>query len=327
MKIIFNLINTGLGNNGGSYTIIASANTLVKLGHNVTIIDTGANKNTWLKLEAEHLIIKDLSKIPDADVIIGTGIKTFDSTSKSKIKKKFLWIRGWETWNVDNNQFVNSIRNSKCNIIVNSSNLKNKLEKYSIKSKIVMPGYDFNILRPLDIRKNNDKINLGGIYNFGVKREKKRTEWIFKVYEDLKKEFPLILNMYGSDGISNKCDYFLQNPSLEQKNYLYNKCDIWLSPTCLEGLHIPPAEAGITECCVVGTNAELNGMSDYLKHCETGLISKNNYEDFKLMIYNAINGQKLRECCGKNLRLKIMEIGSREYNMFKLIEIMEKYNE
>jgi glycosyltransferase involved in cell wall biosynthesis len=129
--------------------------------------------------------------------------------------------------------------------------------------------------------------------------------------------------MYGSDGISNQCDYFLKNPSLEEKNYLYNKCNIWLAPTCLEGLHIPPAEAGITECCVVGTNAELNGMSDYLIDYGTGLISKNNYEDFKSKVKIAIESKKIRNDCGENLRLRIMEIGSREYNMNKFVKLME----
>ena len=49
MKILFNAISSGLGNNGGSNTCILSANTLTDLGHDVTILDSGKNKNDWWK--------------------------------------------------------------------------------------------------------------------------------------------------------------------------------------------------------------------------------------------------------------------------------------
>ena len=39
-----------------------------------------------------------------------------------------------------------------------------------------------------------------------------------------------------------------------------------------EGLHLPPAEAMMTECAVVGTEAELSGIQDYIIPDETGLF-------------------------------------------------------
>ena len=92
MKIVFNVVNCGLGNNGGSHTIVQSANTLQHLGHDVTILDSGKNKYNWSKLNVKHLIGK-IEDVKDSDVIIGTGVKTFESTSKSKIQKKFLSCR------------------------------------------------------------------------------------------------------------------------------------------------------------------------------------------------------------------------------------------
>ena len=44
MRITFNLINCGLGNNGGTQTIVRSANTLRELGHDVFIIDPGISR-------------------------------------------------------------------------------------------------------------------------------------------------------------------------------------------------------------------------------------------------------------------------------------------
>ena len=62
MKILFNLFGVGCGNNGGTLTLFKSANTLSKLGHDVKIIDSGKNQNTWFKLNVPHIIIKDIRR-------------------------------------------------------------------------------------------------------------------------------------------------------------------------------------------------------------------------------------------------------------------------
>jgi len=57
MKINFNLMKCGLGDNGGSQTIIKTANKLSEFGHDVKIVDTIENKHTWNKLKVPHLKI------------------------------------------------------------------------------------------------------------------------------------------------------------------------------------------------------------------------------------------------------------------------------
>ena len=47
MRILFECRNCGLGNNGGTSTIIKSANALVNLGHEVTLIDD-QKKSTYM---------------------------------------------------------------------------------------------------------------------------------------------------------------------------------------------------------------------------------------------------------------------------------------
>ena len=111
MKIIFNAMNCGLGNQGGSLTIIRSVNTLVELGHEVFIIDTGKNQHTWTPLKAKHIIVKDLSVIPNADVVIATGFKTVPSTLSlpTRCGIKAHYLRGWELWQMSEDQIVNKI--------------------------------------------------------------------------------------------------------------------------------------------------------------------------------------------------------------------------
>lgn len=326
MKISFNLINCGMNNNGGSQSLIESANVLQELGCDVTIVDNGKNYNTWNPIKCNHMIIKNLKDFPKGDIVIATGIKTVDVTNKisNDCGKKYHWIRGWEIWNFSEEKIVKVLKESKCKKIVNSICLQKKLSQFNLKSKIIRPGHNFNHFFPLNIRNDNDII-IGGLYNEGKKRSKKRTEWIFQVHEKIRNKYNVKLWMFGSDGLPKfHVDNFFKNPDIETKNMIYNKVDIWLSPSLLEGLHIPPAEAMLTESCILGTNSELSGTEDYLIHNETGIVSKNDFNSFLNNIEILINNKILREFYGSNGRKMILSLGDRKDNMKKFIDFLKK---
>ena len=327
MRIIFNLISCGLGDNGGSKTIVNSANTLVELGHKVFVTDSMKNKHTWTPLEANHVIIKNVSDIPLADVAIATGFKTVDSTL---LLPRYCggirahWIRAWEHWQMSEEIIYEKVVKASTIKLVNSICLQNKLAKYSVDSHIIRPGYDFDQLFPINIR-DNSKIILGALYREGVHGRRKRTEWIFDSVKKLKTSHNIELWMLGSENRPNNSliDKYLQNPPIEIKNNFYNQVHIWLAPTMSEGLHLPPAEAMLTECPVVGTNAELSGMQDYLTHMKTGIVSQNNLKSFTESIDFLITSN-LRDELGKNARKKILELGDRKENMIKMIKLFEE---
>ncbi len=61
MKILFDTHGCPLANNGGSSTIVKSANTLVDLGHEVTIIANARNQHDWTPLKANYKIFCDIN--------------------------------------------------------------------------------------------------------------------------------------------------------------------------------------------------------------------------------------------------------------------------
>ena len=67
MRIVFDLRKVGLGNNGGSFTLIKSGNTLVDMGHDVTFVDSGKNQHTWVPLKANHKVVRQKAKLPKND--------------------------------------------------------------------------------------------------------------------------------------------------------------------------------------------------------------------------------------------------------------------
>jgi len=322
-------MNCGLGNNGGSLTIIKSANTLVDLGHDVTIVDTGKYCNTWVPLKAKFKKVKSVQNIPAAEAIIATGYGTVKTTvdAPDKCGLKMHWIRGWETWNMSEDKIKKKVLDQPTLKMVNSTCLQKKLQEFGKNAYIIRPGYDFNEIFPTYERTDRE-IVLGGLYNTGVKRAGKRVSWIFETAKKMKELFPgTLLLTFGSDGTPNMkhVDVFAKDPTIEQKNKMYNQVNIWLSPTELEGLHIPPAEAMLTCCPVVGTNAPMSGMQDYLISGKTGLVSENNLKSFIDTVEFLMEQPGKRKRMGNRARDMILTLGSREDNMKRLVDLIGSF--
>jgi glycosyltransferase involved in cell wall biosynthesis len=337
MKIIFNCLDSGLGPNGGSRTIVRSANILKKMGHYVCILNPEPKR---LKLDQyresaytwDHIdvpVLHSINPIESADVIIATAFASVESTIKApkRLGIKAHWIRGWETWRHSEDWIKNNVLNQPTIKIVNSIGMQDKLKEFNVDSTIIRPGYDINELYPMDVRKNNKVITLGCLYSKGDKRSTKRVDWIFKAVKEIKKKMNVSLIMFGGEGDPPKdapFDLFSPNPNSYVKNSLYNQIDIWIAPTCNDSNHLPPAEAMLTECCIVGTDAPMNGMKDYLINAETGTESFNTYESFRdCIIYSLLVGEETRIKYGKAAREKILSLGTREENMNKLIKYLE----
>lgn len=321
MKIIFNLMNVGLGNNGGSLTLIKSANELYHLGHDIIIVDTGKNKCTWESLLVPHIICKNNSQIPNADVIIATGFKSWKHTInlENRCGKKYVWVRGWELWNTSQEKLISILSNKKITKIVNSICLKNKLNSFDINSTIIKPGNNLHEFFPMDLR-NGKNIILGGLYH--TKHKTKRSGWVIDVVQRLRKKHNNIkLHMFGSNKNPNnpKIDKYVSQPTDEEKNIFFNEIDIWLATSNLEGLHIIPQETMLTECPVVTTNTPMSGTQDYIEHNINGFVSDDNIISFTDFVDGLYCQKDKRIKFGKNARNKIISLGSREYNMKKLI--------
>jgi len=325
MKIIFDLRSTGLGNNGGSLTLIKSGNTLVDLGHEVYFIDSFRNMNTWAFLNAKHIIVKNKNQLPDADAIIATGYKSVALTIRApkRCGLKLHWLRGWETWQGSQSWIITNILNAPTLKIVNGIGLQEKLKKHGFKSQLIRPGYDLQELYPTGKRDETDDIVIGGLYH--QKHAKiKRVSWLLDVSTYLKsKRKDVKLHLMGATkNPSLTIDKYITNPTTKNKNYFYNEIDIWMAPAMQEGLHMPPAEAMLTECPIVTTSNPMSGTQDYALHEYNGLVSDDNYLSFQNSVEALVEDKKARKTMGKRARNSIVELGSRQENMSKLLQLI-----
>ena len=277
MNIVFNFNNCGMGNNGGTRTILYCQKTLEKMGHNCDII-TPIDKFTWFKHKPP--LCNPPSNI---DILIATSCKTVDSTLKIPAKKKAWYIRAHETWAMSEKELIKKYNSGLVNI-VNSNALKEQLEQYGIKSTVVYQGIDIEQWYNTNPSKSS-KITIGCLHT-----TQPRKRW---------KDFIKLANILGHKnynyvgiGSSQPREQFLSNFVLNgdsnQLRELYSSCDIWFAPTNSEGLHNVPMEASLCGCLIVCSDAPLNGMiKDYANEKTAMIYPSKDINEAARLIQNA----------------------------------------
>lgn len=219
---------SGLACNGGSKTIIRSAETLKRLGHGVCIVAKHDSFN-WFRPE-----VAIVPYIPDnTDVVVAVSVNDIKDACKTG-KKTVYWMRGIELWKMSERKIV-----SRCKmvdkVIVNATHLKDWLMKHNIRSEVCFAGLD------LDYWKANGKERdrVGGLVNYRHSTKN----------SDLVEKFADVMVTGGMND--------------NQLRDLYSSCRIWFAPTTSEGFHNPPAEANLCGALVVCNKHIHNGMGDY----------------------------------------------------------------
>jgi len=307
MKIVFNLHDVGLGNNGGSKTLIRCAENMAELGAEVVLFTNYKVKYNWHKIN-KKVKIGIGEKHPKCDVSIATGYNSVPSTASSKAAKKFYYIRGYELWQTKPKHLDASYR--KLNCIVNSEWLQSYLKSRGIDSKVLYPGLDFDLY---ENRVGYDRDNVLGAL-FHKKHATKRHDHAIKVAD-----------MSGYDLKMLNRD--IKNPPMDELVNFYNNCKVWFAPTELEGLHNPPMESALCGAALVCTDHERGGMVDYAVHEETALVYEaGNLKQASKYVNQLMNDDEARIRLNKNMvELLKTKIGNRQDNMKKFLDYVEAF--
>lgn len=300
MKIIFSLVDTGLGNNGGSKTFIRSAETLQELGHDVSLCSP-KNSCSWWKIK-----VPVTKKLQPCDVLIASGYGSVASTIRFKSARLKLWyVRAHENWVTNDANLMNGYRKLKC--IANSRWIVDWLSKFKIDCELVYPGLDFECYHKSSKARENI---LGGLMH---KHARKRSKDCIAVHK--KSGFPMkMLNRDFKGGKFKKLSNF------------YNEIKVWISPSENEGLQNVPIEAALCGCGLVLTDHFMGGTVDYAIDEETCLIYP--ARDIKHASECVTRLMKDNDLC-KKLNNNAIEairtnIGVRTHNMEKFVKFLKK---
>jgi len=312
MNIVFNMLECGLGNNGGTRTIIKCAEVLENLNHRCDIVAT-ADNFTWF----DHK--KIISNIPtDTEVVIATAHSTVMSTLRSGAAKKAWYIRAHENWSTSD-ETLNKLYKSGIINIVNSRGLQQQISACGADSRVIYQGIDFDWWENEELRPEN-KIKIGCLY---TKQSRKR--W---------KDFVRLVGILGTDdyeylsvGNAHPDEKFLteswSNVGHARLRHAYSSCHIWFAPTNSEGLHNVPMEANLCGCLVVCADEPLNGMIyDYAFPNNTAMV----YDRKDIVHAAKLIGRPNWSLIDNMQQHLIHHIGTREDNMEKLVEVLNDNN-
>ncbi len=287
MRIVFYGMNKkygGLDNNGGSRSILLSAETLRGLGHKVDVV-TFKDSFKWFK---HKKVIKNVPR--NTDVVIAISILDVPLIHKKYRGKHKLayYSRPFESWQMPKKKIVETLRKFKGKVISNSKWQVDWLKKYGIKSRLVYSGIN------LDYWKDTEGPHsyIGGLIN--NRHKSKRSDLVKK---------------YATVHLKNKLNAY----SVRE---LYNKCSIWLAPTEKEGWHNCPAEAALCGCLIVCNRKTRNGMNDYATD-ETAMRYSSEEE-----LVECLETPDFSKVPKMQEMIKT-KIGSRSYNMKRLVKILK----
>ena len=298
MNILFNATVCGLGNNGGTKTIIKSGEVLKCLGCGVSIL-ADVNNYTWHK---HNLYFRPDISFCGYDTIVSVSVWDVDSTleiSKKHGLKPVWWIRGWEKWVKGEEWLISQLRKFYefgGLLICNSSWLVDHLRSLNMYSELCFAGLDLNFWKDYGMRDCNGKLTIGGLWS--DKHKTKRFDILERV-------------MYH---FGDKFNYKILKNNLNnvQLRNFYNECDIWIATSELEGFHQVPAEAALCGCYVIATNNKKGGTCDYDKY-----FRKYNDKEELICFLNKSH------CFGMVNNYEVCRIGDRETNMKKFLELIK----
>ena len=303
----------GLSPNGGSKTILLSADALRGLGHEVCVV-TRSDKFDWFKHP------KPVKNIPlNTDVCIAVSASDIKPmlTRMPKRAKAFWWCRGIESWAMPKKKIIKLA--AKIPTLVNSEGLQTWFKNKGVDTTVVYQGIDVNLWKDENIRG-------GRIIGFLVSNKPSKH---FDVVEK-------IVRLLGSDyeyvGYGGKKSQDSHTLGFTSRNFLYfktgikhpellriyNMADTWVATSTKEGLHNCPLEAALCGCSVVYPDAILGGCGD---HCVDGKTAweyeANNHESACVAIRKA---DKSRNEAHKALIKE--KIGDRTQAMKRFVEVL-----
>lgn len=292
---------SGLDCNGGTRTIIKSAEALRELGHKVDIVAKW-DKYTWDEHPAP------VTKIPkDTEALIAVSCNDVKDVWMADVPKKFWWLRALEVWKLPINKIVKRARAVKT--IVNAQHLRDWFAESGIDAPLCYAGLDK--WHDMGMRYKGGKVNIGCLYH----------DFHDKGWDTFKKLYQVLglknYNYYGFGAKLHRANWvkkYYANPSKEKLTRLYNTCDIWLCDTKNEGFFNVGSEAGLCGCLLYTNRLPHNGTSDYAT--EDTAMTFDSFEELYAKIKNPDWG-KISKC-----QERLCEIGSREKNMERFVEIL-----
>lgn len=248
----------------------------------------------------EVLVFKlDDKFIENSDIIFATAWSTAEEVAKySKNKgEKFYLIQSFEDWGGSKDRVIQTWKAPLKKIVI-SNHLKEIAIELGEEAELIENGLNFSdFYYDKNLKKDKNSILMLYHSNEEVKRSKEAIKEIIKLKEE--RGIDVKLNLFG---VEKRPDYlpkwieYHQKPEVVKLRALYNKAEIFVSSSKIEGWPLPVAES--LQCKTMVCVSDIPGHS-HIKHLETGYKVKE-LKELPEVLEELLKNGELRERLSEN---------------------------
>ena len=284
MRIVFNGLRTGFGNNGGSQTIMLLALALAKREHVVEIWSDTHNQHSWNPLPEddgeEHpnkIVNPKFRRIVEPrdsrfDIAFAVGSNSIDTTRKIKARARVNWIRNIELWRKPEAVLIEEFADKAFTVWSNSAWISEWVKaRTGRKCDVVYPCVGVEKYKPAAGRDNG--FTVGFINAHQHSHPDKRVEVCVDAVSGLKKDGKIKVAGFGSMKGGGIYDKYVQNPPFEEKLAILQSCDLWMTANMRKGLSLSTLEASLCGVpCLVPRTRECGAHDWFPKELSDSLM-------------------------------------------------------
>jgi len=287
VNIVFYAAKSGLGNNGGTRTMLKSAAAMRRYGHRVSVV-ARIDNFTYFQHPA------CLPEIPqETDIVIAASHMDIEAMHEAWRGRSAWWMRMWDVHRMPESKIFRLA--SMQHMFVNGEFMRDKLARAGIGSEIVYQGIDFGDWFPPLVSPCKSRIGI-------LCRHQQHYQ--YQRFEEL---FPICCDRHEFTAITHADDLLSWYQSLR----------FYFAPQTLGGLANPPMEAALCGALIVCPGVLESGLSDYANK-DTAIIYER-LEDIPALLESADFGK-----VAAMSEVLINKIGSREKNMQKFLAYLSK---
>lgn len=237
--------------------------------------------------------------IPKSDYIFATACETAEYVAEYNKDKgeKFYLIQSHENWAMEEKRLYATYKKPMKKIVI-SKFLKNLIDQYDKNNTYIENGLDnTKFFKIENIKKEKNTLMMLYHSDEKVKQSKKALHILEKLkikYIDLK------LILFGLPERPKDLPEWIEYHKMPKQDLLvqlYNRAQIFISPSLIEGWALPPAEAMLSGTCVCVTNIPGH---EYVEHLKTGYKVHKNLENLYEGLDFLLNNENIIENLEKN---------------------------
>lgn len=272
---------SGAGVSGGVRVILEYCNRLGALGHNVNLALLSGPKPDWFQVDSEVNIIETNEEsyekdLPPADVLVATLSTTAPLVLSCSPEKgeKFYFVQHYEpaVFSHMRTLFTYWLPLKKFTV---STWLQRTIEEtVGERVGLVFSGINFKHFYPApEVRRkyNIEHVRVGMMYDSQEFKGALDGLECIRMVKEMHPQVKAILLGPEPKPAEVSCDEYWHNPPQEKIYEFYNSCNIFISPSWLEGFGLPTLEA--MACAIPAACTDARGNRDYAINGETALVS------------------------------------------------------